>query len=382
MASSKKSDSIRLSTYEELFSSTAKPQKGALKKLRSMKRRSVQAGKGSELFAALQKQRVVIDERAIHFVAEARPGKRADARNSVFKLAQRYQVLPDREHVQRIKQLYGKVRENEDSGDEEWDKASAKLPGKLDTAAFLKLVQKDSDHQHLLSEMEEINQETADMAEDVVSHEQLEESSAVQELDMIIEDSENKAHAEGEEEEDDKGTSGDGDSEESDVEFDDEDLKTLNSMQREFVGNNLFQWFKEIQKAYESGVKLIKVNRMGYKFIRIVTIRDMVLSIRQPHTHSQAKVDRQVTLNSILSVTLGKDSKEFTALEELVKAQKESEEFNPKGTVCCVVTLPKNRSLSLVFLDEDNRNGFVFFLRVLIKKAKAAVMQLEKQGGK
>lgn len=27
--------------------------------------------------------------------------------------------------------------------------------------------------------------------------------------------------------------------------------------------------------------------------------------------------------------------------------------------------------------DEDNRNGFVFFVRVLMKKAKAAVKQLQ-----
>ncbi|KAL8271811.1 hypothetical protein Esti_004201 [Eimeria stiedai] len=382
MATSSKSDSIRLSTYDELFSSTPKtPQKGNLKKLRSLKRRSVQAGKGSELFAALQKQRVVVDERAIHFVAEARAGKRADARNSVFKLAQRYQVLPDREHVQRIKQLYGRVRENEDSGDEEWDKASSRLPGKLDKDAFLKLVQKDSDHQHLLNEIEEINQETADLKDDVVTHEELQESSAAQELDMILEETENKSDSKEEKPKESPSVESESE-EEGDVKFDDEDLKTLNSMQREFVGNNLSYWFKEIQKAYETGVKLIKVNRMGYKFIRIVTIKDMALTIRQPHTQSQAKVDRQVTLNSIISVSLGKDSKEFAALEELVKSHKEPGEFNPKGTVCCVVTLPKNRSLSLVFLDEDNRNGFVFFLRVLIKKAKAAVRQLENQGRK
>lgn len=373
MASSKKSDSIQLSTYDELFSTSRAPQKGTLKRFRSLKRRSVQAGKGSELFAVLQKQRVVVDERAIHFVAEARAGKRADARNSVFKLAQRYQVLPDREHVQRIKQLYGRVKENEDSGDEEWDKASAKLPGKLDAAAFLKLVQKDGGHDHLLDEMEEINQETADLGDDIVTHEEITDTTALAELDMILEENDKKS-ANGEEEE--------AESESSDVHFDDDDLNTLNSMQREFVGNNLFQWFKEIQKAYESGVKLIKVNRMGYKFIRIVAVRDMVLTIRQPTTQSQAKVDRQVALHSIISVTLGKDSKEFAALEDLVKSKKESEEFNPKGVVCCVVTLPKNRSLSLVFLDEDNRNGFVFFIRVLIKKAKAAVQQLENQGGK
>ena len=98
-------------------------------------------------------------------------------------------------------------------------------------------------------------------------------------------------------------------------------------MQREFVGNNLFQWFKDIQKAYETGVKLVKVNRMGYKFIRIVSVKDMLLTIHQPHTHSQAKVDRQVALHSIVSVSLGKDSKEFAALEELVETKKEAPEF-------------------------------------------------------
>lgn len=374
-----KKDSIRLSTYDELFSASPKPQKATLKKFRSIKRKSVQSGKGSELFAALQKQRVVVDERAIHFVAEARAGKRADARNSVFKLAQRYQVLPDREHVQRIKQLYGKVKENEDSGDEEWDKASARLPGKLDQAAFLKLVQKDSGHEHLLNEIEEINQETADLSGDVVTQEVVTDATTLNELDMILEDTEKRF---GSEDEGAGKSEEEGASESSDVEFDDDDMDTLNSMQREFVGNNLFQWFKEIQKAYETGVKLVKVNRMGYKFIRIVSIKDMLLTIHQPHTHSQAKLDRQVALHSIVSVSLGKESKEFAALEELVESKKEAPEFNPKGTVCCVISLPKNRSLSLVFLDEDNRNGFVFFIRVLIKKAKAAVQQLEKQGGK
>ncbi|XP_026194355.1 uncharacterized protein LOC34622271 [Cyclospora cayetanensis] len=332
-----KKDSIRLSTYDELFNTTPKPSASTLKKLRSVKH----AGKGSELVAALRRQRVVVDERAIHFVAEARAGKRADARNSVFKLAQKYRVLPDSEHVQRIKQLYGKVKENEDSGDEEWDKASAKLPGKLELAAFLKLLHKDDAHEHLLDEMEEINQETADLPSDVVTQEEITDTSTITELDMIMHETEKKID---EEEEEEAG------SEDSDVEFDEEDLKTLNSMQREFVGNNLFQWFKEIQKAYESGVKLVKVNRMGYKFIRIVTIKDMLLAIHQPYTQSQVKVDRQVALHSIVSVHLGKESKEFDAIEELVKSNQEAAEFNPKGTVCCVVRLPKNRSLSLVFL--------------------------------
>lgn len=346
-----KKDSIRLSTYDELFSASPKPQKATLKKFRSIKCKSVHGAKISELFAVLQKQRVVVDERATHFVVEARAGKRADACNSVFKPAQKYRVLPDREHVQRIKQLYGKVKENEDSGDEEWDKASAKLPGKLDQAAFLKLVQKDNDHEHLLDEIEEINQETADLSSDVVTQEEITDAAELNEPDMILEETEKKLGPDKEDEEKDEE---EGASESSDVEFDDDDLKTLNPMQREFVGNNLFQWFKDIQKAYETGVKLVKVNRMGYKFIRIVSVKDMLLTIHQPHTHSQAKVDRQVALHSIVSVSLGKDSKEFAALEELVETKKEAPEFNPRGVVCCVISLPKNRSLSLVFLDEDN----------------------------
>ncbi|CDJ61247.1 hypothetical protein, conserved [Eimeria maxima] len=295
---STKKDSIRLSTYDELFSSPPKPQKSSLKKFKSFKRRSVQLGKGAELFAALQKQRVVIDEKAIHFVAEARTGKRADARNSVFKLAQKYQILPDRERVQRIKQLYGKVKENEDSGDEAWDNSCTKLPGKLDPDAYLRLVRKEDikDHQHLLNEMEEINQETAALSEDVCTPEGITDQDRLNELEMIIEENEKKQHSSSspssssppsssseselnkteEEGEEENHKTSDDDEDDSDLEFDEEDMKTLNSLQREFVGNNLYQWFKEIQKTYESGVKLVKVNRMGYKFIRIVTIKDMV----------------------------------------------------------------------------------------------------------
>ena len=221
-----KKDSIRLSTYDELFSTTPQPQKAAIKKFRSFKRRSVQGGKGSELVAALRKQRVVVDERAIHFVAEARAGKRADARNSVFKLAQRYQVLPDREHVQRIKQLYGKVKENEDSGDEEWDKASAKLPGKLEQAAFLKLVQKDDSHDQLLNEMEEINQETADLPSDIVTQEEISDSSTLSELNMILDENEKKYQPE------EKAEKSDEESIESDGEFNEDDMKSGNPTQR------------------------------------------------------------------------------------------------------------------------------------------------------
>lgn len=49
-------------------------------------------------------------------------------------------------------------------------------------------------------------------------------------------------------------------------------------MQKEFIGNNLLAWLKDIKKAYETGVKLVKVNALGYKFIRILTVKDMVRS--------------------------------------------------------------------------------------------------------
>ena len=233
---SSKKDSIRLSTYDELFSSPPKgPPKSSLKKFRSFRRRSVQQGKGAELFAALQKQRVVIDEKAIHFVAEARAGKRADARNSVFKLAQRYQVLPDRERMQRIKQLYGIVKENEDSGDEAWEGSDTKLPGKLDPEAYLRLIRKQDseDHEHLLNEMEEINQETAGLSEDVVTPEGITDEHTLNELEMIIEENEKKSSSESEqsktEEEEDEDKSSD---EDSDVDFDEDDMKSMHQDRR------------------------------------------------------------------------------------------------------------------------------------------------------
>lgn len=39
---------------------------------------------------------------------------------------------------------------------------------------------------------------------------------------------------------------------------------------------NLFAWFTDVRKAYETGVKLVKVNALGYKFIRIVQVKHFV----------------------------------------------------------------------------------------------------------
>lgn len=52
-----------------------------------------------------------------------------------------------------------------------------------------------------------------------------------------------------------------------------------------------------------------------------------LLSIRQPHTKSQAKLDRSVALHSIVGVRLGKGSLEFNALDELVTSGKEPVDF-------------------------------------------------------
>lgn len=161
-------DSIRLSTYDELFSNSrsAERKKVTFTDSRNHRRRSAGSEKRSELLTVLQKQRVLVDENAIHFVAEARSGKRADARNSVFKLAKRYEVLPDREHVQQIKYLYGKVKENEDSGDEAWDKSVAQLPGRLDIKAVMSISQGQDTGETLLVAMDEMKRESEQLGED------------------------------------------------------------------------------------------------------------------------------------------------------------------------------------------------------------------------
>ena len=107
-----------------------------------------------------------------------------------------------------------------------YPKASAKLPGKLEQAAFLKLVQKDDSHDQLLNEMEEINQETADLPSDIVTQEEISDSSTLSELNMILDENEKKYQPE------EKAEKSDEESSESDVEFNEDDMKSGNPTQR------------------------------------------------------------------------------------------------------------------------------------------------------
>ncbi|PFH31882.1 hypothetical protein BESB_023740 [Besnoitia besnoiti] len=370
------SGSLRLLSYDELF----KPSEvKTIEKFRGFKRQNTLKGDTrakNELLSVLRQQRVLVDDNAIHFVAEARGESKADARNSVFKLAQRYKVLPDTENVKKIKQLFGRVRED-DSGDEDWEPSFRRLPTCLKTKRGAKMMDDEVSHDILLGEIDSIEDESSKLGDNVVSSEAVKEEPE-EVISRVIDQqggglglATEKAESATEKQEEDFD-----DDDEDDAHFDHDDIKVLNDMQREFIGNNLTAWLQDIRKAYESGVKLVKVNALGLKFIRILTIKDMVLSIRQPHTQSKVKVERQVAITEIISVKLGRDSKEFRALDKLVEDKKEPADTNPPATLCAVVDLPKNRSLSLVFLEEDQRNGFVFFLRVLQKKARRAAEDL------
>ncbi|KYF41252.1 hypothetical protein TGARI_209600 [Toxoplasma gondii ARI] len=372
-------DSLRLLSFDELFKSS---EVKTIQKFQGFKRQNTLKGDTrakNELLSVLRQQRVLVDDNAIHFIAEARSESKADARNSVFKLAQRYKVLPDTENVKKIKQLFGKVMED-DSGDEDWEPSFRRLPDCLKTKRALKFMEDDVSHDILLGEIGTIEDESSNLGGDVVTLETVKEEpeevmgrvidTQAGELGLSLGGAEGTSHAKEAQESSD-------DEDEDDAHFDGEDLKVLNDMQKEFIGNNLTAWLKDIRKAYETGVKLVKVNALGYKFIRIVTLKEMVLSIRQPHTHSKVKVERQAVITEIVAVKLGRDSKEFRALDQLVDEGKEAADTNPPATLCAVVDLPQNRSLSLVFLEEDQRNGFVFYLRVLLKKAKAAAQQLQ-----
>ncbi|PHJ24731.1 hypothetical protein CSUI_001430 [Cystoisospora suis] len=370
-------DTIQLLSFDELFRPS---EEKAIQKFQGLKKQNTLKGNSkakNELLSVLRQQRVLVDDNAIHFVAEARGESRADARNSVFKLAQKYRVLPDTENVKKIKQLFGKVRED-DSGDEDWEPSFRRLPSCLKTKKGQNLMDDDVPQDLLLGEIDTIEDESAQLGGKVVSQENVREEPEHL-MDRMIEqrvvDRSSTAklssfHGVQADDEDD---------DEDDMHFDQEDLKVLNDMQKEFIGNNLLAWQKDIKKAYETGVKLVKVNALGYKFIRILTVKDMVLSIRQPHTQSKVKVERQVAITEIDTVSLGRESKEFRALDKLVADGKERADTNPPATLCAVVTLPKNRSLSLVFLEEDQRNGFVYFLRIMCKKARAATAKLSGQ---
>ncbi|PHJ14677.1 hypothetical protein CSUI_011513 [Cystoisospora suis] len=348
-------ESLHLLSFDELFRPS---EKKTIQKFQGLKRQNTLKKGNSraknELLSVLRQQRVLVDDNAIHFVAEARGESKADARNSVFKLAQRYKVLPDTENVKKIKQLFGKVRED-DSGDEDWEPSFRRLPSCLKTKKGQNMMNDEVPRDMLLGEIDTIEDESTKLGGQVVTQANVKEEPE-ELMDRVIEGKTGNCNGSETPPRSEK-CHDDEDDDEDDMHFDQEDLKVLNDMQKEFIGNNLLAWLKDIRKAYETGVKLVKVNALGYKFIRILTIKDMVLSIRQPHTHSKVKVERQVAITEIVSVQLGRESKEFHALDKLVTDGKEQADTK----------------------EEDQRNGFVYFLRIMCKKAKATTAKLSRE---
>ncbi|KAF8822494.1 hypothetical protein IE077_003654 [Cardiosporidium cionae] len=142
-------------------------------------------------------------------------------------------------------------------------------------------------------------------------------------------------------------------------------------MQLQFMKSNLKDWFEDIKQAYTNGIKLIKISALGQKFIRIVQIADTQLKVLRTSISSSInmKGGRVIELADIQAVTLGKGepSKEFATLAALAKTT--SDVNDPSATLCAVVSLPKEITLSLLFLEEERRNAFVFYLRLVTHSA-------------
>ncbi|KYK69887.1 hypothetical protein TGPRC2_311890 [Toxoplasma gondii TgCatPRC2] len=367
-------------------------------------RRKSSRGQG-ELLRVLRQQRVFVDERAIHFVSEGRGGPRADARNSVFKLQNTSAEQTATEQVQSLREKFSVVHdEGAESGDEGWGSQYANVPEALKTERG-KSILAEQNRDQLLDAIENIEAEAGQLPEDTVTREEIDEAAALnqviqrysvtpdalspQQLEALAkfaeyshsemaqegdyENSEDNAGYEGYDA--DEGNDGEGD--EDDDDDDDEDfspqqLNKLNDMQREFLANNMVQWMESMEAAYTHGVILMKINCLGVAFIRNVTIKDCLLTIAQPTNWLQTSISpRRVALTSIESVALGRNSREFEAMEQRIY-DGQLDETLPSPNLCSVVHLPADRTLSLVFVDEEHRNGFVFFLRVMVKRAKQA----------
>lgn len=323
----------------------------------------------TELYKLLQKQRMLVDESAIYFIStgDTTKGKKADARNSIFKLAQKFKALPDSENVANIKRMFGNVGNEDDSSeDDEWEPSYKKIPEILKERALNKISVVNSESKlksDLISEMDSIEEEANALIEkgNVTSDEISEELSIKSIASCYFGGDESVPRAASKE-------NNYEDDDDDDVDLS-EDLRRLNTLQTEFLGNNLHEWYNNISATYTTGVKLVKVNAMGKKFIRLVRIKDLNLYITQAHSNSIANVDRCVSILNIVKVAIGIESKEFTALAKRIEDGIEPPEHMPQSTLCAVVLLPDNRSVSLIFLKEDQRNGFVFYMRVLIRRA-------------
>lgn len=323
---------------------------------------------GNELYELLQKQRLIVDQNAIHFVSQKQTTSRADARNSVFKLAHLYRAIPESENLANIKRMFVNIgAEDEASGDEDWAPSYKKLPSVLIKRMKEREQSKRKDSQlkeDLIAEMDNIENEASDMA---ASGAVTTEEVVLNEKDL---DSQFSFSSPTKLTEAGKGSHGEEEEEEYEDEEDLNDYGRMNTLQREFMGNNLHEWYRNIEQAYSDGVKLVKVNAMGKKFVRAVSIKNGELTVSQPHSRSKANLCRQISLLDVERVEVGQNSREFQVLQSLVDSGAEPAEALPSATLCACIHLTNGRCISFIFLEEQQRNALVFFLRVMLKRLK------------
>ncbi|KAJ1606680.1 hypothetical protein OJ252_3091 [Cryptosporidium canis] len=295
-----------------------------------------------ELVSRLQRVRAQMDDHAVHYVGGGE-SSRADARNSVFKLKWRFATMPDKNKIKIAMDMHGHVLGEQDPSDDEawgnWNTNKLKqchMVGKLEQTKDIGSV--------LVSEFENVTKTEKEMeAKGLINTPYLNEKSETEKRDQILREEEASSSS-------------------SDEEYSQKnkgEVQRFNTLQREFMLQNLTEWYREIVKQYKEGIKLIKVSKSGKKFIRIVKLTDSGFFEISSVT---SKSDRMVHLTDIKNIELGIDAPEF----------KECKKANPKNPpvpgLSCVINLPDKKTLCLMFNDEEARNSFVFMIRVLKRK--------------
>ncbi|OII75554.1 uncharacterized protein cubi_02075 [Cryptosporidium ubiquitum] len=295
-----------------------------------------------ELVAKLQRVRAQMDDHAVHYVGGGE-SSRADARNSVFKLKWRFATMPDKNKIKIAMDMHGHVLGEQDPSDDEawgnWNTNKLKKCKMVD-----KLEQTKDIGSVLVSEFENVTKIEKEMeAKGLINTPYLNEKSETKKRDEILKEQEASSSS----------------SDDEDSEKGKKEVQRFNTMQKEFMLQNLTEWYREIVSQYKEGIKLIKVAKSGKKFIRIVKLTDTGFFEISSVT---SKSDRMVHLTDIKNVELGIEAPEF----------KECKKVNPKNPpvpgLSCVLNLPDKKTLCLMFNDEEARNSFVFMIRVLKRK--------------
>ncbi|KAH7646923.1 hypothetical protein FG379_002614 [Cryptosporidium bovis] len=304
-----------------------------------------------ELVTRLQKVRAQMDDHAVHYVGGGATS-RADARNSVFKLKWKFAAMPDRNKIKIALDMHGQVLGEQDPSDDEawgnWNQnriKECKMVGKLEQTKDIGGV--------LVSEFENVTKTEKEMeAKGLINTPYLNEKD-----DDQLQPSKQLMGSNNLEEE--EASSSSSSDEEYSQKRNKKDVQRFNTLQREFMLQNLTEWYREVVKQYKEGIKLIKVSKSGKKFIRIVKLTDSgFFEISSVASNS----DRKVHLTDIKEIALGTDAPEFNECKKINKKNP------PIPGLSCVLHLPDKKTLCLMFNDEEARNSFVFMIRVLKRK--------------